>query len=37
MIIEIIETSNKYVSNLKKNHAKDIEKYLKTINKELKF
>lgn len=36
MIIKIIETSNKHISNLEKNHSQDIEKYLKTINKELK-
>lgn len=36
MTIYIIETKNKYESNLMINHAKDIEKYLKSLNKELK-
>lgn len=36
MKVKIIETQNKYISNLEKNHAQDIEQYLKTINKELK-
>ena len=36
MKVKIIETKNKYESNLEKNHAQDIETYLYTINKELK-
>lgn len=36
MTIYIIETKNKYESNLMINHAKDIEKYLTSLNKELK-
>lgn len=36
MKVKIIETKNKYESNLEKNHAQEIEMYLYTINKELK-